>query len=138
MARDERKAAVDFDGPATEIAGTIQKIDPLSIAKEPNSHFTGPVDLRRLPANGDEARLAHVTFSVGAQTQWHHHDGPQWLLFTDGYGEVATRAGKGLSCRAGDLVRVDRDVSHRHGAAAGHTAAHIAVTMGETCWEDDC
>lgn len=54
----------------------IEKVDFVAIAREPSCHFTGPADLRRLPAEDEIARLAYVTFFDGTQTQWHHHTGP--------------------------------------------------------------
>ena len=81
-----------IDDPAPAIEGSkaqvghrdIEKVDFSTIAPEPSLHFTGAADLRRITGGLELARLAHVPFQDGAQTHWHHHTGPQWLVFLKG------------------------------------------------------
>jgi quercetin dioxygenase-like cupin family protein len=118
--------------------GDIEIVNFRSLETVTQCHFTLPAEFRRVTAPQELARLAHVTFTDGAQTHWHHHTGPQWLVFLEGSGEVETRSGKRLPCGKGDVVRIDPCLSHRHGAAAGSAAAHLAITVGETEWEETC
>ncbi|HEU4793586.1 MAG TPA: antibiotic biosynthesis monooxygenase [Nitrolancea sp.] len=103
-------------------------------ATDSAAHFNGYAELRRLAPSGN-ASVSHVHFPPGVRTDWHHHDGQQLLWFIEGEGRVAIRNGKTLSCRAGDLIRVDAGLSHWHGASAEHYATHIAITVGGTKWE---
>jgi quercetin dioxygenase-like cupin family protein/quinol monooxygenase YgiN len=98
-------------------------------------HFNGYAELRRLTTDRN-ASLAHVQFPPGIRTDWHRHDGVQLLWFVEGEGTVAVRDGRSLSCRAGDIVRVDACVSHWHGATADHSVTHIAITIGKTEWQE--
>ena len=118
-------------------AGGIAKVDIGALEPDVEMHFTRHAELRRLIPNDQSARVAHVIFSEGANTHWHHHHGLQLLWFFDGEGEVSTREGESLTCSPGDLVSTEPNVSHRHGAAAGHTAGHLAITIGATVWEGD-
>ena len=111
--------------------------DVFTLDPEAEKHFTGHADLRRLLPDDELRRISVVCFGKGVKTRWHHHHGMQLLWFTEGKGEVSNRAGKTLSCDPNDVVRVDPNVSHRHGAAADHTAEHLAFTEGTTFWEED-
>lgn len=117
--------------------GCIAKVDVNALEPDHDAEirFTRHAEVRRLIAEDKSARVTHVRFSDGASTQWHHHHGVQMLWFLDGEGEVSTREGELLTCRPGDLVRIDANCSHRHGAVAGHTAVHLAITIGTTFWE---
>jgi quercetin dioxygenase-like cupin family protein/quinol monooxygenase YgiN len=99
------------------------------------AHFNDYAELRRL-APDRNASVTHVHFPPGVRTDWHRHKGQQLLWFIEGEGKVALRDGRSLSCRAGDIVRVNAGSSHWHGASAEHHATHIAITVGETVWED--
>jgi quercetin dioxygenase-like cupin family protein len=119
--------------------GCIAKVDIGGLEPDhaAEMRFTRHAEVRRLIPKDQPARVAHVIFSDGASTQWHHHHGLQLLWFVDGEGEVSTRAGESLTCSPGDLVCIEPNVSHRHGAAPGYTAVHLAITIGTTVWEDD-
>jgi (4S)-4-hydroxy-5-phosphonooxypentane-2,3-dione isomerase len=99
------------------------------------AHFNDYAELRRL-APDRNASVAHVHFPPGVRTDWHRHEGQQLLWFIEGEGEVAVRDGRSLSCRTGDIVRVSAGSSHWHGASAERYATHVAITIGETVWED--
>lgn len=99
------------------------------------AHFNNYAELRHLTTDRN-ASVAHVHFPPGVRTDWHSHKGQQLLWFIEGEGEVALRDGRSLSCRAGDIVRVKAGSSHWHGASAEHCATHIAITIGDTIWED--
>lgn len=124
---------------------TLVQVKDVRIDPKARENFTLPARLRPLTTKREPARVSHVTFTTGAQTHWHHHHGVQWLWFTKGDGEVATRQGELVSCSPNDLVHTEPNVTHRHGAAPGRRAEHLAITVGSTCWEsgeatkcDDC
>lgn len=98
--------------------------------------FTGdPKINRRL----DEQRLAgmrvaRVTFNAGERTFWHRHHGEQVLYVLSGRGWVQTCGEKPQAIEPGDIVYVPPDERHWHGAQAGRTLEHVALTAGETEW----
>ena len=87
------------------------------------------------PAAG--LRQARVHFHDGGRTRWHLHAGDQVLYFVEGRGMSEDADGTALDCQPGDIVHVPPGTRHRHGAAAGASAVHIAITQGDTIWEND-
>jgi quercetin dioxygenase-like cupin family protein/quinol monooxygenase YgiN len=118
-------------------AGIIRKLSFASFPPDVSvlAHFNDYAELRRL-APDRNASVAHVYFPPGVRTDWHRHDGEQLLYFIEGDGRVALRDSRSLECQAGDIVRIDAGSSHWHGASAEHSATHLAVTVGDTLWEE--
>jgi quercetin dioxygenase-like cupin family protein len=83
-----------------------------------------------------QLRAAHVKFVDGAHTKWHYHTGEQLLIPTDGIGFVEFRGLPSLAIRPGDRVFIPVGVWHRHGASHRQSMIHLAVTSGETKWDD--
>lgn len=81
-------------------------------------------------------RSAYVKFTDGAYTKWHSHTGEQLLIATSGKGFVQLRGQPIQELHEGDRVFIPADVWHRHGAIEGGTFIHLAVTTGETQWDD--
>ncbi len=80
-------------------------------------------------------RVYRVTFGDGARTYWHKHDDVQVLYGLSGTCVVVDRAGNELSLNAGDVVVIDPDEEHWHGAAPGTVGEHLAINAGEdTTW----
>ncbi len=103
-------------------------------------HFNNYVELRRL-TTAQNASVNHVHFPPGGRTDWHLHHGDQLLWFIEGQGEVVLRdrdSGKEerMLCQAGDMVRVPAESSHWHGASLEHATIHVAITTGETVWQE--
>jgi 4-carboxymuconolactone decarboxylase len=102
----------------------------------PENHFTGKADPHhRL----DEQRLAGmrvvlVAFSDGGRTLWHRHHGEQVLYVLSGDGWIQKEDEDRLPIQRGDLVYVAPGEKHWHGAQAGKSLEHLAVTRGETEW----
>ena len=85
--------------------------------------------------DGLGVRLYRVEFEEGARTFWHVHDAPQLLYGLSGTCIVVDREGRELLLGPGDLVVVDPDEEHWHGAAPGGPGAHLAINLGmETRW----
>ena len=85
--------------------------------------------------DGLPIRVYRVTFGEGARTHWHKHDDVQVLYGLSGTCVVVDRMGTELQLHAGDLVVIDPDEEHWHGAAAGMAGEHLAINAGgETTW----
>jgi quercetin dioxygenase-like cupin family protein len=80
--------------------------------------------------------LTTVTFSPGARTRWHRHDGGQLLVVLAGEGWVGTHAHDREVVRNGDLVWTPGGEDHWHGATDTTTLTHLAVTLGGTRWAE--
>lgn len=95
----------------------------------PAEWFTGAVlvDGIREPDEQSAVGCAHVRFSPGARTAWHHHPKGQTLYVTDGVGLVARRGGEVTEIRPGDVVFIEPGEEHWHGAASDRFMAHVAV-----------
>ena len=98
-------------------------------ASGPESWFTGTVfiDGIRNPDDQSAVGCAHVRFSPGARTAWHHHPKGQTLYVTDGIGYVARRGGQVQEIRPGDVIYIEPGEEHWHGATADRFMAHVAI-----------
>ena len=97
-------------------------------ASGPAAWFTGDVliDSIRNPDGQSAVGCAHLRFSPGARTAWHHHPKGQTLYVTDGIALVATRDGV-QEIRPGDVVYIEPGEEHWHGATADRFMAHVAI-----------
>lgn len=95
----------------------------------PADRFTGSVyiDGIRNPDEQSAVGCAHVRFTPGARTAWHHHPKGQTLYVTDGIGYVARRGGPIQEIRPGDVVYIEPGEEHWHGASANRFMAHVAI-----------
>lgn len=119
-----------------------------SSAKGPQEWFTGNVyiDTVRNPDEQTAIGCAHVRFTPGSRTVWHTHPFGQTLYVTDGIGYVGTRNGK-QEIRPGDVVYIEPNEEHWHGASPERFMSHIAmqqaddngevVTWGEATTDDE-
>jgi len=99
--------------------------------------FTGEVSLEMLgPAeDGTRPDIARVAFADGAVTFWHRHPGGQKLYVLDGVGRIGLE-GEEVILLPGAYVDTPPLERHYHGAAPGHHATILAITWGETAWEE--
>ena len=99
-----------------------------STATGPAAQFTGTVyvDAVRNPDDQSAVGCAHVRFTPGAHTAWHTHPKGQTLYVTDGIGLVATRDGA-REIRPGDVVYIEPNEEHWHGATPERFMAHVAI-----------
>jgi quercetin dioxygenase-like cupin family protein len=102
-------------------------------ATGPQDWFTGTVyiDGIRDPDDQSAVGCAHVRFTPGARTAWHHHPLGQTLYVTDGVGRVATRGGEVREIRPGDVVSIEPGEEHWHGAAPDRFMAHVAIQQAD-------
>src|SRR4051794_1814778 len=98
-------------------------------ATGPADWFTGTVyiDGIRNPHEQPPAGSAHVRFPPGARTAWPPPPRGQTLYVTDGIGYVARRGGDVEEIRPGDVVYIEPNEEHWHGATADRFMAHVAI-----------
>lgn len=100
-------------------------------------HFTGPAtrrDLGPIEALGGSAIV--VSFETGTRNRWHRHGGGQILYGLEGAGRVAVRGGDEVRIGPGDLVYAPPGEDHWHGATADEPFVHLALSFGETTWDE--
>jgi quercetin dioxygenase-like cupin family protein len=95
----------------------------------PTDWFTGTVSIDPIRDPDEQSAIgcAHVRFTPGARTAWHSHPKGQTLYVTDGIGFVSTRDGQKQEIRPGDVVYIEPDEEHWHGATAERFMSHIAM-----------
>jgi quercetin dioxygenase-like cupin family protein len=95
----------------------------------PEAWFTGSVAIDGLRNSDEQSAVgcAHVRFSPGSRTAWHSHPKGQTLYVTDGIGLVGIRGGRVQEIRPGDVVYIEPDEEHWHGATPDRFMAHVAI-----------
>jgi len=98
-------------------------------AKGPEDWFTGAVRIDPLfqPNNARRAAAAMVTFEPGARTAWHTHPLGQTLIITAGTGWVQREGGAVEQVYPGDIVWIEANEKHWHGATVKNGMTHIAI-----------
>jgi quercetin dioxygenase-like cupin family protein len=101
--------------------------------------FLGEVRRQQLVAD-DEApvqRVSAISFIDGARNRWHRHSTEQVLVVTHGVGIIADETGE-RRIEPGDVVLVQPNERHWHGAAPGQDMTHLAIlTPGDLTIDDD-
>ncbi|MEN3794625.1 cupin domain-containing protein [Fulvimarina sp. MAC3] len=107
----------------------IQRGEERSIHPAPTEYFTGDVQIERLFAAPEPARVngARVTFQPGARTAWHTHPLGQTLYIIEGKGRVQRDCGEIEEVEVGDVVMFAPGEKHWHGATSDSAMTHIAV-----------
>ena len=85
------------------------------------------IDTVRNPDEQSAIGCADVRFAPGGRTVRHKHPKGQALYVTDGIGLVARRGGRAIEIRPGDVVYIEPDEEHWHGATPSRFMAHVAV-----------
>jgi quercetin dioxygenase-like cupin family protein/alkylhydroperoxidase/carboxymuconolactone decarboxylase family protein YurZ len=105
-----------------------------------SNNFTGDAWLQMLVNNDSiyNTSIGNVTFKPGARTNWHKHLGGQILLITGGRGFYQEEGKSAVALSKGDVVTIPPDAVHWHGAAAGYSLTHIAISpntdKGSVVW----
>ena len=74
--------------------------------------------------------VANVTFEPGCRNNWHVHLGErQVLVCTGGRGWYQEWGQPAQELHAGDVVDIQPEVKHWHGAAKDSWFAHVAITV---------
>ena len=105
-----------------------------------DEHFIGTAWVETLvPMDGTfNCQVANVTFEPGARNNWHKHPGGQLLLVTGGKGYFQEEGKSARVIREGDVVKINPNVKHWHGAVPDSWLVHIAVITnpqkGDAVW----
>jgi quercetin dioxygenase-like cupin family protein len=107
----------------------IKRIGSQPSERAPAEHFTGTVRIDPLFQSNAPARAggAYVTFESCARSDWHTHPLGQTLIVTYGRGLHQRWGGPIEEIRPGDVVRVDPNEKHWHGASPTTAMTHIAI-----------
>lgn len=97
-------------------------------SKGPAEWFTGDVYVDSITSPNEHSNLmvGHVHFAPGARTAWHTHPHGQTLYVTDGVGLIGRR-GHVEEIRPGDVVEINPNEEHWHGATPNNFMAHVAI-----------
>ena len=105
-----------------------------------DEHFIGTASVETLvPMDCTfNCQIANVTFEPGARNNWHKHPGGQLLLVTGGKGYFQEEGKSARVIQEGDVVRINPNVKHWHGATPDSWLVHIAVITnpqkGDAVW----
>jgi quercetin dioxygenase-like cupin family protein len=93
--------------------------------------FTGPVTRATLASDkaGTPVNVYRVAFEPGARTNWHTHDGPQWLFVVEGRIRIQKLGEPSQEVEAGDAVVIPPGEKHWHGATPTARGVHLAVNV---------
>ncbi len=108
---------------------TIKRAGSQASAAGPAQTFTGSVRIDPLIDAADPARVwaGYVTFEPCARTDWHTHPLGQTLIVTAGCGRVQRWAAPIEEIRPGDVVWIEPEEKHWHGAAPTTAMTHVAI-----------
>ena len=93
-------------------------------------YFTGKAWVRMLVPNDPVLNTAvgNVVFEAGARNNWHTHPGGQILIVTHGTGYYQ-EIGKPIQLlQVGDVVNIQPEINHWHGASPNSEFTHIAIS----------
>lgn len=110
---------------------------PLGIV--PAKDFTGRVNLSKIleSADGDPMALYRVKFDASARTDWHAHQGTQVLYVESGVCRIQTLGEPVQEVHAGNVIVIDEEEKHWHGASPAGQMVHIAIGLYvTTSWFD--
>jgi quercetin dioxygenase-like cupin family protein len=104
-----------------------------AVAGDTNT-FTGRVRRATLASDktGTPVNVYRVEFEPGARTNWHTHDGPQWLLIVEGRIRIQAFGEPAQEIEAGDAVVIQPGERHWHGATSTARGVHLAVNVNAT------
>lgn len=99
--------------------------------------FSAPVTRRDYgPLEHPRGTALVVSFAAGVRSDWHRHPDGQVLFVVEGRGRVGTRDGEVAQVAAGDLVYAPPDEEHWHGASEEELVRHLALSFGDTVWQE--
>ena len=107
----------------------IKRIGSQPSSKGPAEWFTGTVRVDSPFQASEPARVggATVTFEPAARTAWHTHPLGQTLIVTAGAGRVQREGGPIEEIRPSDIVWIEPNEKHWHGASPTAAMTHIAI-----------
>ncbi|MDO4228042.1 cupin domain-containing protein [Neisseria sp.] len=103
----------------------------IPVSKADTEHFSGNAQVTRyppMPAASGNMSPALVEFNAGTRTHWHTHPVGQYLIITEGVGQIQEWGKPVQTVRKGDVVWFAPHVKHWHGASPNTAMSHIAVS----------
>ena len=92
------------------------------------NYFTGAVWVKTLVNDTtSHSLIARVTFEPGARSNWHYHPDKQILIITNGTGYYAEKGRPIQILHQGDVVTIQPNVEHWHGASPVSEFVQIVV-----------
>ncbi len=97
--------------------------------KAPADYFTGTAWIKMLVPNDStfNTQIGNVVFEPGCRNNWHKHPGGQILICINGTGYYQEKGKPIQLLHKGDVVKIEPDVIHWHGASPDNEFTHIAV-----------
>jgi len=95
------------------------------------ANFTGDAFVNFLIPDMDgvyNCQVYDVLFEPGCRNDWHIHAGGQLLLCTDGVGYYQEKGKPARRLQKGDIVEIQPDIEHWHGAAPDSIFTHIGIS----------
>ncbi len=108
----------------------ISKVGTQPSIKGIAERYTGQVRVDPLvPDANAPSRITStlVTFEPSARTRWHRHPLGQALIITSGSGFVQCQDGPVQRINPGDVVWIEPDERHWHGATSTTAMSHVAI-----------
>lgn len=121
------------------MSSTTNHIFPVGNKIE-NNNFSGTAWLQMLVTNQEvfDVVIGNVTFEPGVRNSWHSHPGGQILLCTEGTGYYQENGKPIQLLKVGDVIQIEPNVIHWHGATPDSRFCHIAistkVSLGDALW----
>ena len=100
-------------------------------------YFIGKSYLKGLDSSdAAKTNVSNVTFEPGCRNNWHEHKNVQILIAVAGEGWYQEEGKPARKLEPGDVVIVDPNTKHWHGATKDSWFAHLAIMFGEgkTTW----
>ncbi|KQO22818.1 cupin [Flavobacterium sp. Leaf82] len=93
-------------------------------------YFTGKAWVKMLVPNDPVLNTAvgNVVFEAGARNNWHTHPGGQILIVTQGTGYYQEEGKPIQLLNEGDVVNIQPELKHWHGASLDSEFTHIAIS----------
>ncbi|WP_427837868.1 (R)-mandelonitrile lyase [Acinetobacter baumannii] len=109
---------------------TVKKASEQQVIHGSDQIFTGTVAIRPLTeiTDGINAPTAYVSFNANSRSFWHTHPKGQYLIVTEGEGIVQEWGKPAEKISVGDVIHCPPGVKHWHGARAGSSMTHLALT----------
>ena len=111
---------------------TMTVSHPGKVVRSPEGVATAPFWVEMLLEGADGENTAmRATLDPGTITRWHTHPKGQTLYVTDGIGLVCRRGGEPTEMRPGDVVFIEPNEEHWHGATPQRFMAHVAIQQAD-------
>ena len=99
--------------------------------------FSGAVSADTIMSSVDCVTVATVKFEPAGRTYWHPHERGQLLQVTAGSGLVCLAGEAPQVIRTGDVVWIQPNERHWHGANETTGMVHVATSIGMTSWQEE-